>query len=102
MANVLRIGYVRSYGNERGGLNDQRCGRSSPRYHLQFAGVSRDNERLVLVHGFCPQGPDTTSFTRFGGELTFAPLHTGTCYFEAYCALEGKQVRTVTFGTKGR
>jgi hypothetical protein len=71
-------------------------------YHLQFAGVSLNSERLVLVHGFCPQGPETASFTRFGGELVFLPYHWGTCYFEAYCALEKRQVRGVTFSTKGR
>jgi hypothetical protein len=71
-------------------------------YHLQFAGVSLDNERLVLAHGFCPQGPRTTSFTRFGGELVFVPFHWGTCYFEAYCALQKRQVRGVTFSTEGR
>ena len=91
LANVLRIGYVRSYGNERGGLNDQRCGRSSPRYHLQFAGVSRDNERLVLVHGFCPQGADTTSFTRFGGELTFAPCTPGPATSRRIARLRGSK-----------
>ena len=31
-------------------------------YHLQFAGVSLNrNERLVLVHGFCPPGPSAGS-----------------------------------------
>jgi len=71
-------------------------------YHLQFAGVSLNNERLVLVHGFCPQGPKTASFTRLGGELVFLPLHWGTCYFEAYCALDKREVRSVTFSTEGR
>ena len=71
-------------------------------YHLQFAGVSLNKEHLVLVHGFCPQGPKTTSYTRFGGELVFVPYHWGTCYFEAYCALEKRQVRNVTFSTEGR
>src|SRR5262245_46851745 len=71
-------------------------------YHLQFAGVSLNSERLVLVHGFCPQGPKTTSYTRFGGELVFMPFHWGTCYFEAYCFLENRQVRNVTFSTEGR
>jgi len=71
-------------------------------YHLQFAGVSLNNECLVLVHGFCPQGPKTTSYVRFGGELVFLPLHWGTGYFEAYCALEKRQVLSVTFSTEGR
>jgi hypothetical protein len=69
-------------------------------YHLQFAGVSLNNERLVLVHGFCPQGPRTASYTLIGGELVFAPFHWGTCYFEAYCSLETSQVRNVTFSSE--
>jgi hypothetical protein len=71
-------------------------------YHLQFAGVTVKGERTVVVHGFCPQGPRTASYTRVGGELVFAEFHTGTCYFSAYCHPETGGVPTLSFGTPGR
>jgi hypothetical protein len=71
-------------------------------YHLQFAGVTSHGKAKILVHGFCPQGPATLSYTQFGGALTFAPFHTGRCYFESYCSLKDGSATSFHFGTPGR
>jgi hypothetical protein len=71
-------------------------------YNLQFAGVTYRGERQVVVHGLCPQGPDSLSYTSFGGKFIFAPFHTGRCYFEADCSSDWERPRRFSFGTAPR
>jgi len=71
-------------------------------YHLQLAGVTHRERPAIRVHGFCPQGPGALSYPSWGRGLTFAPFHTGRCYFEAYCLLDAHEATGFEFGTRER
>jgi hypothetical protein len=42
------------------------------------------------------------SYTHVGGALTFAPFHTGRCYFASHCSLERGFATDFVFGTQER